>query len=139
MALSPVRSSGTWQRIDVAGIDAELAGEQLEDVRVHRLLDLEPDGRTEAPAHELAFEGLQQVLGLVLVDVEVLVAGHPEGVVLQHLHAGKQLLEMGGDDVLERHEVFVAHVREARQQRRHLDPREVLLPRLRVAHHDRQD
>ena len=53
---------------------------------------------------QLALQRLQQVLGVVLLDLDVLVAGDPEGVVLQHLHAGEQRVQVGRDDVLERHE-----------------------------------
>ena len=72
---------------DLLGADAELADEQVEHVRVDRLLDLEAHGRAEAAAHELALERVQQVLGVVLLDLEVLVARDAEGVVLQDLHA----------------------------------------------------
>jgi hypothetical protein len=46
--------------------------------------------RAEPAPHELALQRLQDVLDVVLLDVEVLVAGHPERVVLEHLHAGEQ-------------------------------------------------
>ena len=53
---------------------------------------------------QLLLQRLEEVLGVVLLDLEVLVAGDPEGVVLEHLHAGEQLVEVRGDDVLERDE-----------------------------------
>ena len=73
----------------------------------HRLLDLEPHGRSELAAQQLLLERGQQVLGVVLLDLEVLVAGDPEGVHLLDLHAGEQALEVLPDDVLERHEPLV--------------------------------
>ena len=60
--------------------DAELRDQQLEHGRGDRLLDLEPDGRAEPAPQQLLLEGGQQVLGVVLLDLEVLVAGDPEGV-----------------------------------------------------------
>ena len=51
-----------------------------------------------------------------------------------HLHAGEQRLEVLGDDVLERHEPLLADGDEPVEDRRHLDPGEVLLAGLRVAH-----
>lgn len=59
------------------------------------------------------------------------------------LHAGEEVVQVRGDDVLERHEARLeevgghrrlgaAHLEEARERRRHLDPREVLLARLGV-------
>ena len=66
--------------------------------------DLQPDRRPEAAPQQLLLQRLQEVLGVVLLDLQVLVAGDPEGVVLEHLHAGEQLVEVRGDDVLEGHE-----------------------------------
>ena len=112
----------------------ELRDQQLQHLRGHRLLDLEADGRAEPAAEQLLLQGHQQVLGVVLLDLEVLVAGHPESVELQHLHAREEPLEVLADDVLQRHEALVAHGHEPAERRRHLDPREVLLVGLGVAH-----
>ena len=49
----------------------------------------------------------QEVLRVVLLDLEVLVAGHPEGVHAEHLHAGEQPLQVLADHVLERDEPLV--------------------------------
>ena len=123
---SPVRSSGPGRRQHLVLADAELALEQVEHVRVDCLLDLQPDGRAEPPAHELALHSGEQVLGVVLLDLDVLVAGHPEGVVLEHLHAREELGQVRGDDVLEGDEPLLGDRQEAREVRRHLDPGEVL-------------
>ena len=66
---------------DVVVGDLELAHQQVQDVRVHVVADLEPHGRAEAAAGELALERLQQVLVAVLLDLDVGVAGDAEGVV----------------------------------------------------------
>ena len=89
-------------------------------------------------AHQFALHRGKQVLGVVLLDLDVLVAGHPEGVMLEHLHAGEELREVGGDDVLERDEPLLGHWQEPRKVRRHLDPGEVLGGRSRVANDDRE-
>src|SRR6476469_7081640 len=94
--------------------------------------------RTESAAQELLLERGEEVLGVVLLDLDVLVAGHSEGVGLEHLHAREEPLEVDGDDVLERHEPVVADGHEAGEVGRHLDPREVLLAGARVADEDRQ-
>ena len=48
-------------------------------------------------------------------------------------------MEVRGDDLLDRYEpLAIGHHHEARQQRRHLDPREVRLLRVRVEDHDAQ-
>ena len=84
------------------------------------LLDLEPHRRPEAAAQQLLLQRGQQVLRVVLLDLEVLVAGHPEGVHAEHLHAGEQPLEVLADDVLERHEAL--RRRRARSARRSAAP-----------------
>ena len=63
--------------------------------------DLEPHRRAEPAAGQLAFQRLQQVLVAVLVDLQVGVAGDPERRALDDLHAGEQLAEVGGDQVLD--------------------------------------
>ncbi|MET3801824.1 hypothetical protein ABID70_001779 [Clavibacter michiganensis] len=119
--------------------DVELAHEEVERDRVHVVRDLEADGRAEPAAQQLLLEGLDEVLGLVLLDLHVLVARDAEDVVLDDLHAGEQRLELVRDEVLERDEVDGARARvrrerhEARQHLRHLDARELLAVRLRVA------
>ena len=69
-----------------------------------RVGDLQPDRRAEPAPGQLPLQRLQQVLVAVLVDLEVGVAGDPEQVVLDHLHAGEELAQVGGDQVLERQE-----------------------------------
>jgi hypothetical protein len=59
-------------------------------------------GRAEPTAQQLLLERLDEVLGLVLLDLDVLVARHAEDVVLDDLHAGEEVLEVVGDEVLER-------------------------------------
>ncbi len=132
-----VESDEVQQPVDPEDLvlgDAELLDEQLEHLRGDRLLDLETHRGAEAPAQQLLLEGLEEVLCVVLLDLEVLVAGDPEGVDLEHLHAGEEALEVLADDVLERHEPLVAERDEAAEDRRHLHPGEVLLAVLGVAH-----
>ena len=77
-------------------------------------------------------ERLDEVLGLVLLDLDVLVAGDAEHVVLEDLHAGEQVAEVVGDEVLERHEAHAGRGRRADvshepgQHLRHLQARELL-------------
>ncbi len=65
---------------------------------------LQPDRRTEPAPGQLPFQGLQQILVPVVVDLELGVAGDPEQVVLDDLHTREQLAEMGRDQLLERQE-----------------------------------
>ena len=84
----------------------------------------------EAPAHQFALERLQQVLVAVLLDLEVGVAGDPEDVVLDDLHAREQHRQVRGDEFLEWQELRVRgalrHDDEARHVVGHLDPGEPL-------------
>ena len=70
------------QPVDLRAGDAELAHQQVEHVVVHVLLDLEAHRRAEPAPGQLLLQGGEEVLGVVLLDLEVLVAGDPEGVVL---------------------------------------------------------
>ena len=132
----------TGQAVDLLRGDVELADQQVERQVVHVIADLETDRRAEPAPQQLGLEGLDEVLGLVLLDHDVLVAGEAERVVVEDLHAGEQVFEVVRDELLERqvaHGVAVAgDVHEARQHRRHLEPRELLPPGPRVADADRE-
>ena len=91
--------------------DVELLDQEVERQVVHVLGDLEADRRSEPPAQQLGLERLDEVLGLVLFDHHVLVAGEAEGVVIEDLHPGEEIAEVVRDEVLERqvaHRVAVA-------------------------------
>ena len=136
--VQPGEVEGPGETEDLLGVDPELGDEQVEDPLVDGLLDLQAHGRAEAAAQQLLLQGLEQVLGVVLLDLQVLVAGDPEGVGVEHLHAREQSLEVLADDVLQRDEPLVAERHEALEDRRDLDPREVLGAGLGVAHDDRE-
>ena len=129
---------------DVGRVDVHLAQQQLEHVVGHVLADLEAHRRAEPALGQLAFQGLQQVLVPVLLDLEVGVAGDAEDVALDDVHAGEQLAEVRGDQFLQRQERRRAagavglDADQARHVVRHLDPGEVLGAALRVAHGDGQ-
>ena len=125
--------------VEVLVVEVELPLEELTDLVGHRGLDLEAHGLAEAPAPQLHLDGGQQVVGLLLLEGEVGVAGDPERMVLHHLHAREERVEVGGDDLLERHEALaVGHDHEAGQQRRDLDPGEAAQARRGVVNHDGQ-
>ncbi len=146
--LRPVRSSGAGKLVDLGVHDPELAHQQLAHLAGHVGGQLEPDRRAEPAPQQLLLQGLEEVLGVVLLDLEVLVAGDPERVVLHDLHPGEEVVQVGGDELLERNEahrcerIDVAvdadrlHHDEPGQRLRHLDPSEVLLLRRGVAHDD---
>ena len=84
MSSSRTSSSSTWSEM----VDA----------------DLQPHRRAEAAPGQLALQRLQQVLVAVVVHLELGVAGDPEQVVLDDLHAGEELAQVGGDQLLDRQE-----------------------------------
>ncbi len=109
--VQPAQVERAGQVEDLVLGDLELLHQQLEHRGADRLLDLEAHRRSEAAAQQLLLERGEQVLGVVLLDLEVLVAGDPEGVGLEDLHAGEEPLEVGADDVLEGDEPGVAERR----------------------------
>ena len=117
-----------------SSVEVELALEQLAHLVGDVGADLEAHGPAELAAPQLDLDRGEQVVGLLLLEGEVGVAGDPEGVGGLDLHAGEQLVEVGGDDLLERHEpLAVGHHHEPRQQVGHLDPGEAPLAGDRVA------
>ena len=102
----------------------------------HRPLDLEPDRLAEAASPDLLLDREQEVVGLVLLDRDVRVAGDAEQVGLEDLHAPEQLVEVRLDDLVEQHESAGVDLHQARQERRDLDAREPLLPGVGVAEPD---
>ena len=104
--------------------------------RRHRPLDLEPDGFAEAPPPQLLLDRHEQVVGLVLLDREIGVAGHPEEVVIEDLHAEEQGIEVGLDHLVDEHEPRRLDHDQAGQDLGDLDPREAALAALRVAQSD---
>ena len=70
----------------------------------------------EAPAPKLHFHCLEEVVGFLLLEGQVGVAGHSERVVGLYLHARKKGVEVGGDDLLQRHKTLaVGHCEQAGQ------------------------
>ena len=138
-APQPAQVQGARHAEDAVGPDLELGGQQLGQVLTHVCLDLEPEGLAEAASAQLHLNGDQQIVRLVLLEHEVGVAGHPEGVVVADGHAREQRVQVGGDDLLERDEALaVGHHHEAGQRRGHLDTGDAAFARRRVLHLDHQ-
>ena len=81
-------------------VDIELRNKQVEDRGVDRIFNLKTHGRTETAAQQLPFEGLQQVLGIVLFNLKVFVTGYAEDMVLNNLHAGEERVKVLGNNDL---------------------------------------
>ena len=91
-----------WRRelIHFGVVDIELRNEQVEDRGVDRIFNLKTHGRTETAAQQLLFEGLQQVLGIVLFNLKIFVTGYAEDMVLNNLHAGEERVKVLGNNDL---------------------------------------
>ena len=135
-----VQQAGHPQHVLV--VHVQLADEQLQHVVGDRRGDLQPDRRAEPAPGQLPFQGLEQVLVAVLVDLHLGVAGDPEQVALDHLHAGEQLPQVHRDQVLHRQHPHARLVPvdpdEAGHVVGHLHPGEQLGAAVRVADRHRQ-
>ena len=103
---------------------------------IDRRLDLQAHRGAEAASGQLPLESLQQVFGVILLDLDVLIARDAEGVVLEDVHAREEVVQVGRDDILERHKALRADSDESRQGRGHLDAGKELGPGHGIAHHD---
>ncbi len=115
-------------RVDVRVAQLEILAEDAAYARRHLLVDGDADdGAEAAAAHEL-LDRLEQVVGFQFLDGELGVAGHAEGVRLEHLEAGEQRGEVGGDDLLQPGEPLVLRAvfagRHARRRRHRHEPRQ---------------
>ena len=116
--------------VAVLGLETEAAQQEVAGRGRHRPFDLEAHGLAEAPTAKLLLDGHQKVVGFVLLDREVGVAGDPEQVGVDDLHAGEQVLEVRFDDLLDQDELLRVGLEQPRQDLRHLHAREDALVRL---------
>ena len=97
------------QAVDLVGAHAQLVGEQLRQERAGLVGDLQTDRRSETTAQQFLLHGVEQVLGIILFHVDVLVTGDAEGAGLLDDHAREQGFQVGDDQVLHGDEA-IAHV-----------------------------
>ena len=130
----------TVDLIHVGRLQLQLARQQLEHLGGHAGIDLQThDPCMPATAAQLGLDRGQQVLGIAVDVVQVAVAGDPERVMGDDLHAGKKRGQVKRDHILERHVTLAFNQRdEARQDGWDLDASEPLLPALRIANHHRE-
>ena len=95
---------GRRRLVDVLVVDLQLLLQQLADAIGDAGVHLQPHAGPEAPPPHLAVDDRQQVLALLL-DLQVHVPRDPEGKAAERLHAREQVLQVGGDELLERQEL----------------------------------
>ena len=100
----PAQVQRLGQPVDLLGHHVQLAQQQLGVVVGRVVGQLQAHGRAEPATQQLPLQGLEQVLRVVLLHLQVLVAGDPERGVADHVHAGEQHRQVGGDHVLQRDE-----------------------------------
>ena len=112
--------------VDAVLVDLELGHEEAHQALRRLLLDLETHHVALAPFLEGLGDLLEEVVGFLLVDVELGVAGDAEGAVAGHAVALEEILEVVGDDPGQGHHVHGAVVpvgqgQDPRQHPRHGD------------------
>ena len=123
--------------------DLEVLDEDVQDTSGNVGFDVQQRDGAAAELLEAAVDALEQIVGLVFLDLEVGVADDPEEVRTLDLRAGEELVDVGADHVLEKHERVSArrgqrfrNGDEPRQRVGDLDARE--LGPAAVAYHDRE-
>ena len=86
---------------DLVGRDAEAFDEHLPHARRHVGLELEHRDGPVAQLLQTAFDGLQQVLRVGVIEIEIRIAHHAEEVRAVYRAAEEQRADVGADDVLE--------------------------------------
>ncbi len=122
--------------IDVGRLELELAREQVQHLRRHAGIDLEPHhARVTAPAAQLGLDRGQQVLGVAVDVVEISITRDAERMMSHDLHPGEKQRKVKCDHVLQRDVALTLDERnETRQDRWDFDARESRLPALWIAH-----
>ena len=90
--------------VTIAAVELERLAQLAAQVLRHRRLDLEPHRFAEPAFAQLRLDRAQQIVGLVLLQVEIGVARDAEEVGRRHAQAREQRLQVVRDDVFEHHE-----------------------------------
>ena len=119
------------EHVDVVRLQAQRRAQEVDHLGGRVVRDLQPDGAAALAPAQLFLNRLQEVVGLVLVDRKIEVAGHAKGAATEHPEAGEQLARVQGDEVLQQRERELSgprHLGDAGEHRRHLNHRDHGLP-----------
>ena len=137
--VQPAVVDQTGGLVDVLGVDLQFLGEEAQDALVGAAGDLEAHHAREATLAQLPLDGLQQIVGILLIGLDLGVARHAERQHLQDLHAREELVQVVLDEFLQRRVAARAgHLIQARRDLGHLHAREQLLAFARSAQHHAQ-
>ena len=139
---------GCRQTVYLVRVDPKLGGQELGEEGGSGVRDLQAYRGAETALEQFLLHCVQEVLGIVLLHVDVLVTGDAEGTGLLDDHAGEQRLQVGDDQVLHGDETIalvatllvgqIVDGDQAGEVVRNLDPGEVGLARGRVLDQDGQ-
>ena len=125
---SPAEIDGDVEEEHAVGGNADLIDQHVQQVGRDGGRHLQPHRLSEPPPVELELHRRQPVAVLV-VDGQIGVAGHPEGMVVGDVHGREQSGEMGGNELLDGQQAStVGQGHEAGQDGRHLDPGDAAIP-----------
>ena len=123
---------------DVVVREFEFTDEQVEQLRADVVGHLETDRLVEAASPQFGLDGFEQVVGLVLLEVDVGVATHPERSPLLDDHPDEERVEFGGDQFLDGEEPPDGDLDEAWEHVRDLQSSESAVPGVGIGDVDRQ-
>ena len=121
---------------DLRLTDVQFAHQQFQDARIDSFFDFETNRRPEPAPYQFALQCLQEILGVIFLDFEVLVTGDAERVMFADLHSRKEFVEVGGNDVFQRHVALIADFDEARKKWWNFNSREEFGSRRGISNHD---
>ena len=109
-------------RGDVGRAEIEFPEQEFEHLFADAGLHLDTNGAAEAPATQLHLDRGQQVVGFLVLQGQVDVAGDPEDRVLLDDHPDEEAVQPGGDQLLGREKPnAVGQADQPREHVRHLD------------------
>ena len=111
--------------VDKPLLDAELPGEELDNLLRGAGVDLEPDRDLVRAVPDLGLNRFEKIHHFILVEIVIMVPGDPERDDVFNLHSGKQPMDMSTDEVFEKDEMVSLHFHicgnKPRQDRRDFD------------------
>ena len=141
--MSPRKSGPSTTYTSRLAVDVELAAKQLNASLGRLAAHLEPHGAPAFAAPELGLKREQEIVGFLVVDFDVEIAGDAKRVRASNAKLREDLLRVPNDEILERHEraagPFERDANQAGQRGRHLDQAELRLRRARSLLEDDRD
>ena len=104
------KAHGPLDAVDLEGLQAQAPGQKVHQLARGLVGDLQPHHVAEAALFHQVAHGFQQVVGLVLFDLQIGVAGDAEQGGADHRMAGEEQAQILGHEVFQQHDVVTAHV-----------------------------